>query len=50
MRRVLLVLILVWTAQGVRAEDKKPPTTLRGVLLEQLQDAFIRVVQVCKRG
>ena len=37
MRRVLLVLMLVWAAEGVRAEDKKPPTTLRGVLLEQLR-------------
>ena len=37
MRRVLLVLILVLAAKGLRAEDKKPPTTLRGVLLEQLR-------------
>jgi len=28
---------LVLAAKGLRAEDKKPPTTLRGVLLEQLR-------------
>jgi uncharacterized damage-inducible protein DinB len=38
MRKVLLVLMmLAWAARGVRAEDKKPPTTLRGVLVEQLR-------------
>ena len=36
MRKVFLVL-MVAMAVVVRAEDKKPPTTLRGVLLEQLQ-------------
>lgn len=36
MRGGLLVLLLAM-AVVVRAEDKKPPTTLRGVLLEQLE-------------
>lgn len=36
MRRVLLFVMGVVLACSARAEDKKPPTTLRGVLLEQL--------------
>jgi len=36
MRKAFLVLMLAM-AIVARAEDKKPPTTLRGVLLEQLQ-------------
>jgi uncharacterized damage-inducible protein DinB len=40
MRRITGVAVLVVTlglSAGLRAEDKKPPTTLRGVLLEQLR-------------
>ena len=34
--RLTLVVLLAVVATAARAEDKKPPTTLRGVLLEQL--------------
>jgi hypothetical protein len=40
MRRMIGVgalLLAVGLSAGLRAEDKKPPTTLRGVLLEQLR-------------
>jgi uncharacterized damage-inducible protein DinB len=35
-RRSVFVLALIVAIVAARAEDKKPPTTLRGVLLEQL--------------
>lgn len=40
MRRTLgaiALLLVLGLSAGLRAEDKKPPTTLRGVLLEQLR-------------
>jgi uncharacterized damage-inducible protein DinB len=37
MKRLACLLLLVFLPCGVFAQNKKPPTTLRGVLLEQLQ-------------
>ena len=40
MRRMLgagALLVVLGSSAGMRAEDKKPPTTLRGVLMEQLR-------------
>jgi hypothetical protein len=46
MRRTLTAVILLATlglSSGLRAQDKKPPTTLRGVLLEQLRNTHNKV-------
>lgn len=37
MAGVSALLVVLGLCAGLRAEDKKPPTTLRGVLLEQLR-------------
>jgi hypothetical protein len=37
MRTMVFILMLGMAPLALRGEDKKPPTTLRGVLLEQLR-------------